>query len=217
MNVDDIKGEMIPTDFSEHDRLDLIFMRQHALMDKYIPIEVANNLCDTPDCPVDIHDRFGQARLKNFFWRTTEELGEACEARRIHPELRNHVLEELADALHFLVEAHLLAGYMSKDVCKVASGCKLEAMVDNVVLHDSLDSGCFEVIYHMTLASNCLKNRPWKQNHQLTDCCKFRGYMMRTIPNLIAVFVDQDMTADEIFRMYWKKSEVNQFRQRSNY
>ena len=137
MNVDDIKGDVIPTDFSKLDRLDLIFMRQHALMAKYIPIEVANDLCHTTDCPVDLNDKFGQARLKDFFWRTTEELTESCEANRIHPELRNHVLEELADALHFLVETNLLAGinplaYCRPDILKDEYECQLEYIWNRV-------------------------------------------------------------------------------------
>jgi len=221
MNVDDILGKVIPTDFSKADRLDLIFARQHTLMDKYIPIEIANKLCHTQDCPVDIHDRYGQARLKDFFWRVTEELTEAAEANRIHPELRNHVLEELADALHFLVEANLLADIQPGEYVFTRDGstpvCKLEWVTLNGHDRPDLERGCWEIIYFLGAASNCLKNRPWKQNHQLTDLKKFRMYLVQCLPILIDVFVGQGLTADEIFCIYWKKSEVNKFRQRSNY
>lgn len=217
MNVDDIKGDVIPTDFSEYNRLELIFQRQHKLMRKYTPIEYKNGLCWTADCPVDINSRHGQARLKDFFWRCTEELTEACEANRIHPELKNHVLEELADALHFLVEANLLAGIKPENYDEWGMQSRwLENMVD-MAEKDDLEPGCFEVIYWLGAASNCLKNRPWKQNHQLTDIPKFKGYLMKALPLLIGVFVGQGINDDEIFRMYWKKSEVNKFRQRSNY
>ncbi len=216
MNVDDIKGDVIPTDFSEHDRLELIFMRQHALMSKYIPIEVSNKLCHTESCPVDLHDKFGQARLKDFFWRVTEELGESVEAFRIHPELRNHMLEELADAMHFLVEVNLLAG-LNYHEYGTPEECRLEGLAKASCDGVDIETGCFEVIYYLTLASNCLKNRPWKMNHQLADVRKFQGYLRKCLPLLIDVFVSQGMSADEIFRMYWKKSEVNKFRQRSNY
>lgn len=216
MNVDDITSDVIPTDFSEKDRLDLIFERQHALSQRYIPIEVKNKLRHTTDCPVDLHDRHGQAQLKDFFWRVTEELTEACEANRVHPDLKSHVLEELADALHFLVEAHLLAGIKPGEVLEEFGECKLISMVewaDEI----ALEPGCFEVIYLIGAASNCLKQRPWKQTHQLVDVPKFMSYLKGTIPALIAVFVNEGLDADEIFRMYWKKSEVNKFRQRSNY
>lgn len=218
MNVDDIAGDVIPTDFSKHDRLDLIFQRQHALMSKYIPIEVKNGLCHTVDCPVDLNDRMGQARLKDFFWRTTEELTEAAEAQRVHPELRSHTLEELADALHFLVEAHLLAGISPVEVIDSKGRfCKLERLVEWATPRHDLDACCFEVVYLLGCASNCLKNRPWKQNHQLTDRFKFVNFMRATIPALIDAFVRMGLTHKDIFRIYWKKSEVNQFRQRSNY
>jgi len=218
MNVDDISGDVIPTNFSEQDRLDLIFARQHSLMEKYIPIEVKNGLCHTQDCPVDIHDRHGQARLKDFFWRATEELTEACEAYRIHPELKNHVLEELADALHFIVEAHLLAGITSDQIIDVDPDEEDKLVVlCNWAEGDDLEPGCFEVIYLIGCASNCLKQRPWKQTHQLVDVPRFFSHMKGTIPALISVFVHMGLDADQIFRMYWKKSEVNKFRQRSNY
>jgi dUTPase len=220
MNVDDIKGDVIPTDFTSLDRLEKIFLRQHFLMEKYLPIEVKNNLCHTTDCPVDLNDRYGQARLKDFFWRITEELTEACEANRIHPELRNHTLEELADSLHFLVEACLLAGFKPDDFAQNngTGCCRLSELVEqNNGDHKSLEAGCFEVIYYLGAASNCLKNRPWKVNHQLIDGEKFKRYLGACLPLLIDVFVSQGMTADEIFCMYWKKSEVNKFRQRSGY
>ncbi len=219
MNVDDIKGDVIPVVFKEFDRLDLIFARQHILMEKYIPIEVGNKLRHTTDCPVDLHDRHGQAQLKDFFWRATEELTEACEANRIHPELKSHTLEELADALHFIVEACLLAGFVAKDydyLDDCPPMCKLEHQVKHADPRD-LECGCFEVMYLLGAASNCLKNRPWKQNHQLVDVTKFHNLLGQALPALIDVFVGQGLSADEIFRMYWKKSEVNKFRQRSNY
>lgn len=217
MNVDDILDSKVPTDFSEHDRLDLIFMRQHALMEKYIPIEVKNDLCHTQDCPVDINDRYGQARLKDFFWRTTEELTEACEANRIHPELKNHVLEELADALHFLVEANLLAGFTAEDYAY--PNCHGDKLVNQCMVADDceLELGSFEIMYLLGAASNCLKNRPWKQNHQLVDVTKFKNLLSQALPRLIDVLIGQGLTADGVFHIYWKKSEVNKFRQRSNY
>ena len=56
-----------------------IFNRQKELMAKYEGIEAKNGLLETPDVPVDIDSYKGQARLKNFAWRVTEELTEALE------------------------------------------------------------------------------------------------------------------------------------------
>ena len=234
MNVDDILDSKVPTDFSEHDRLDLIFMRQHELMKKYVVIEERNGLLQTKDCPVDIDDRTGQARLKDFFWRVTEELTEAVDAARVHGHIPNHTFEEMADALHFLVEACILSGLNSETfrvtteastLFKESEGDKLVMIhrVDWPMFHlkdwedRTLETYVYEVIHCIGCASNCLKQRPWKQTHQKTDCPKYIGWMIPALSRLIQTFKFLEMTPDQIFAMYWKKSEVNKFRQRSNY
>lgn len=221
MNVDDFNE--VPTDFSVKDRLDQIFERQHELMQKYIPIEVSNGLCHTTDCPVDIHSRFGQARLKDFFWRCTEELTEAAEAQLVHRHLTSHAREELADALHFLVEACLLAGITPQKLChKVATTddalieiCRF--MGTNLAIGRSFEEMCWSVTYDLGCASNCLKNRPWKKDQKLVDVDRFETYLKHAFHQMILLFVYVGMTPDEIFAMYFRKSEVNKFRQRSNY
>lgn len=219
MNVNDITE--VPTDFSQKDRLTQIFDRQHSLMEKYIPIEIRNGLCLTQSCPVDLHDRFGQARLKDFFWRCTEELTEAVEASILHDTIPAHTKEELADALHFLVEACLLSDLTGD---RLFFGLESDALIE---LHDvqhsylkgdeTLERLCWDVIYFLGCASNCLKNRPWKQNHQLVDTDKFYAYLREAFFRMIRVFAFVGMDADHIFNMYYRKSEVNKFRQRSNY
>lgn len=216
MNVDDILSDVIPTDFHEKDRLDLIFLRQHALAKKYVEIEVSNALCYTTDMPVDINDRFGQARLKDFFWRITEELTEAVDAKRTHGHIPSHTIEELADALHFMTEMYLLAG-MSSEEWFTGSEDKLEYLVSMSVPVGVLEDCCYEVIHHIGCASNCLKQRPWKVSHQLVDEPKFRDHLVKALPALIDCFVCLGLDANAIFTIYWKKAEVNNFRIRSNY
>lgn len=226
MNVDDIKDSAIPTDFSERDRLDWIFHRQHELMQQYIPIERHNGLCWTSDCPVNLNDRFGQARLKDFFWRVTEELTEAVAAEVDHPDLVSHKLEELADALHFLVEATILAGITPDDIFfkhvgheNTGNADKLGYMVGLIGQIKGVSSVYYpySVIHEIGCASNCLKQRPWKTTHQLVDREKFRHHFLSAFWNMIALFVTAGLNADEIYIIYMKKAAVNQFRQRSNY
>ena len=99
------------------DKLDLIFSRQRELMEKYHEIEKANGLLQTEDVPVNIHDAAGQARLKDFAWRVTEELGEAMNTLKNKPWKQSqmltdetHYLEEIADAFHFFIELCILSG-----------------------------------------------------------------------------------------------------------
>ena len=217
MNVDDIKEDVVPTNFTPaSDRLDYIFRRQHELFEKYVEIEATNGLCYTKDCPVDIHDRFGQARLKDYFWRVTEELTEAIDAARVHGHIPNHTIEELSDALHFLVEAYLLAGFTAEYWQQPTD--KLRYMVISAERgYATLEAAAYEVIHVIGCASNCLKQRPWKCTHQLVDIPKFRDLLGEALPALVACFVYCGLNEDEIITIYFKKSEVNNFRMRSNY
>lgn len=223
MNVDDIKSDTIPTDFSKLDRLDYIFERQHHLTKKYLPIEKSNGLLLTEDIPVNLNERFGQARLKDFFWRVTEELTEAVQAVDDHPNIQTHVLEELADAMHFLVEAYILSDIgpillVGETVTGMpySGGDKLEHFFGGGKALD-LISGCYRVIHRLGCASNCLKQRPWKLSHQLVDRNQYYKFIRPAFHELIEIFRFFGLTVDEVFAMYWKKSEVNKFRQRSNY
>lgn len=215
MNVDDILSDQIPTDFTTKDRLAMMFERQHELAKKYVPLEKKNGLLQTEDMPVNLDDRHGQARLKDFFWRITEELTEAVEARRDHAHLPQHCLEEIIDALHFMIEALLLSGIGANDL----GGNSLEQSVSFYIIQAPLplERVCWETVQKIGDASNCLKQRPWKQTHQLTDKEKFKNNLVAAFHQLIYVCAIAGMSADDIFRFYWKKSEVNKFRQRSNY
>ena len=94
------------------DKLEAIFNRQKELMAKYHHIEKRSGLLQTEDCPVNLDDKRGQARLKDFSWRVIEEVGEALDAR----DNSMHFCEELIDGLHFLTELTILAGIEPKDL-----------------------------------------------------------------------------------------------------
>jgi hypothetical protein len=139
MNVEDIKDVDIPVG---EDMLVSIFKKQKKLMEKYHHIEKNNGLLQTELCPVNIDDAKGQARLKDFAWRITEELGEAM---------------------------------------------------------------------------NCLKNKPWKQTQMETDVTHYIEEVIDAFHFFIELCILSGMDAEDLYRMYFKKSEVNLFRQRSKY
>ena len=106
MNVNDAEKETIVGD-----QLEAIFARQKELMSKYEEIESKNGLLQTKDIPVNINDAKGQARLKDFAWRITEEIGEAMNCLKNKPWKQTqietdevHYLEEIVDAFHFFIE-----------------------------------------------------------------------------------------------------------------
>jgi hypothetical protein len=137
LNVNDANKEEVTGD-----KLEVIFKRQRELMEKYEPIEHMNGLLLTADVPVNLNDPKGQARLKDFAWRVTEELGEAM---------------------------------------------------------------------------NCLKNKPWKQTHMETDEMHYKEEIADAFHFFVELCILSGFTADSLADLYLRKSQVNQFRQRSGY
>lgn len=216
MNINDVR-----VDLPSGDMLENIFHRQRELMEKYHPIEKANGLLITEDIPVDLHSRFGQYRIKDFFWRFTEELGEALDA--VNFENPQHFHEELADAMHFLVEACILCDISAKDISGHGDYDKLEYLFFNgpsVKYLNLIDiaSKFTVVMTSLSMTANCLKNKPWKQSHMLTDEIEFRTRLCRTFYHFITLCKFCGISkAGYLYELYFKKSEVNKFRQRSAY
>lgn len=208
------------------DRLKVIFDRQRELMAKYHDIESRSGLVQTEDCPVNLDDKKGQARIKDFAWRVTEEVGEALDA--YEDDDMTHFAEELVDGLHFLTELTILSGWDYDNVVPVIE-------VTNNKSNDSLDElvkeaerlsdkkGDIRVMVDVTLLvrelgmmCNCLKNKPWKQTNMVTD----KNNYYNQLTNVWIVYTSlllNILDAEGIVQTYLKKSQVNKFRQRSNY
>lgn len=208
------------------DRLCAIFNRQKELMDKYHYIEERSGLLQTSDCPVNLDDKRGQARLKDFSWRVTEELGEALDARSDN----DHFEEELVDGLHFLSEMTILAGQDPEGIATWAAEAygfgsynstkdHLEYIYDmasHVYRDLDFDSKVTKFIENIGMACNCLKNKPWKQSNMITDRAMYYRRLSMVWVSYLSI-MGSTMTVDDIVDIYFKKSQVNKFRQRSNY
>lgn len=204
------------------DKLQAIFTRQKSLMDKYHDIELRSGLLQTEDCPVNLDDKRGQARIKDFSWRVTEELGEALDAKAT----KDHYQEELIDGLHFLTELTILAGKDYHNILPEGTALyhndRLEDLVENAKEcisrnGDNLNYWVSKFIENLGMMCNCLKNKPWKQSMMKTDQNAFYGRLAEVWVIYITLLVVSGMDADSIAITYLKKSQVNQFRQRSNY
>lgn len=206
MNIKDV-GELqeMPEDL-----LGYIFHEQRKLMERYHVIEEANGLLLTHDIPVNLHDKFGQARLKDFAWRTMEEIGEALEAAAASVwGFDEHSKEEMADALHFLVELFILAGLDHKE---------LPFSDEFLIAGDGAIHPLAAFVMNLGRSCNCLKNKPWKQTHMLTDVDKFYQCLNEAFTSFLQLCGVMGIhSVEELFQLYFRKSRVNQFRQRSNY
>ena len=208
------------------DAMEAIFTRQSELMGKYHEIEKRSGLLQTENVPVNLHDKKGQARIKDFAWRITEELGEALDAR----ENEAHFKEELIDGLHFLTELTILTGENPSSVIQevknlypvsetTEEGDNLEVIssaVNDYYGTISFDAKVAKFIEHLGMMCNCLKNKPWKQSNMITDVKAFKKQLAKVWVSYMAIILEE-VQLPEVVDIYFKKSQVNKFRQRSNY
>lgn len=189
-----------------------IFEKQWELAIKYKDIENMGDLLDTRERNIDTPK--GQKWIKDFAWRVSEELAEGFEAVELLKEikfgdtqsqidLQEHFREELADALHFLVELTIIAGYDYE----IAYGAQI----------NEVQNRPWDVVYYMGLMCNTLKNKPWKQTAMLTDRAKFEMLLSKTWGSFKGLLKQRIGRDKDIYNYYFKKHKVNQFRQRSNY
>jgi len=204
-----------PSEFKDEDlpRLfEYIFMKQHQLAERYIPIEDRNGLRWTTDYPVLIDSGKGQAQLKDMAWRTIEEVAESMESLMITLDSLDHAKEELADGLHFITEALLLAGLTYKDI---ELNVKLGMLVATAENH-TIEELILKVVIKLGVAMNNLKMKPWKQTPMQTDIVKLRNDLISAYAAYISLMLKL-MGPLDILNFYFSKSEVNNFRIRSKY
>ncbi len=234
MNINDIKWA--PDDSSDH--LAQIFGRQRELIEKYLSDHIDKGL--PAQIPISLHDSAGQLVLKDFAWRITEELGEALEARVAHADLPDHYDEEISDAFHFLIEFTILAGITEVDLINLFDTDKSYVGEDGLTIlyiialvqplyrqtyprvdskRDYKNLATAVGIFVEALATTCntLKNKPWKQTQMITDIDYFRKNLATAWIRFIQLCIISNISERFLYELYFKKSEVNKFRQRSNY
>lgn len=209
MNIHDYEAPEVPDTWAGV--VHAIFARQCALMEKYKEIE------GLPSPPLSLHHASGQRVLKDFAWRVVEELAESYEA--LHKQIgglelnAEHQREELADALHFLVELLIFAG-VSADACV---GATEELIAVSFEREEDATPGYWFATYELGVAMNFLKNKPWKQHQMPTDEPRFRAQLLKAFHAHVGLWRALGLTMQDMHNYYFRKSEVNRFRQRSNY
>lgn len=210
------------------DRLQAIFQRQQELWDKYHHIEVESGARISEHCPVNLHDRKDQLQIKDYAWRVIEEVGEAIDAS----QTKDHYQEELVDGLHFLTEMTILVGLgwdqLIPEELRVEGTDHLEdlvirsksdmtAMFGENPREDPLPYLVSNLVMELGMMCNCLKNKPWKQSMMMTDEAAFYGRLRRVWGVYVTLLLNSGLDADGITDTYLRKSQVNKFRQRSQY
>ena len=75
----------------------------------------------------------------------------------------------------------------------------------------------WDVTYHLNIARNFLKNKPWKQSQMMTDEIRFQAEIVKGFIKMMGAFSLIDITPENLFHIYFKKNRANAFRIRSNY
>lgn len=223
MNIDDVVKEI---EIPEGPIIVAIFNHHQKLMEKYDIIERKNGYY-VPKPPHSLEDTKVQQRIKDMFWRVTEELAEAIETIPLEfklagwvecwdtePQVR-HFFEELSDALHFLTEASILAGLNPMRIVfsnLLDSNARFRALSLPTVI-----SRVTDIILNMGLTANTLKNKPWKLTQVSTDVAKFEDQLVEVWTSFIDLWNYLKCNQKHVYIFYAKKNLVNQWRQKTNY
>jgi hypothetical protein len=80
-----------------------------------------------------------------------------------------------------------------------------------------IKDAAYRVVEELSEATNCLKNKPWKTTPVLTDTDHFYEEIADAFHFFIRFCIESGIDAEALYKLYFKKSEVNKFRQGSNY
>jgi dimeric dUTPase (all-alpha-NTP-PPase superfamily) len=200
-------------------------------MDRYHVVEQENLGRVLPDPhKIDLDAQEDQLRLKEYSWRVTEELAEATECVPCDGKLDElHFLEEMIDALHFSVELFIMSGLTVNDITTEPNRLTFlyELWEDSQVFptasggsrsfYNTIHIRTWETVEILGTTMNCLKNKPWKTTHMVTDKSEFRRLMAKFMHSLLRLMWVSGFNPKTLTQLYLNKNAVNQFRIGSNY
>lgn len=82
---------------------------------------------------------------------------------------------------------------------------------------EDLSKPLWDITYSMKMANNCLKNRAWKVDQQLSDEKKYQLLLMESFVKMAGLFKLLGLTSYNVYYIYFLKNRVNQFRIESGY
>lgn len=80
-----------------------------------------------------------------------------------------------------------------------------------------LKDAAYRIVEEISEATNCLKNKPWKTTPVRTDDEHYYEEMADAFHFFVRWCIESGLDAEALYKLYFKKSEVNKFRQRSKY
>jgi dimeric dUTPase (all-alpha-NTP-PPase superfamily) len=89
--------------------------------------------------------------------------------------------------------------------------------LDNRFVQWRLKDLAYRAVEELSEATNCLKNKPWKQSEVATDRVHFYEELVDALHFFLELCITAGLDAEDLALLYLKKARVNEFRQRSNY
>jgi hypothetical protein len=191
-----------------------IFNHQRELMEKFHRIELKNRVELSRNSVLSqaaLESVHGQLRIKEYAWRVTEEIGEAL----AEFDLKRYE-EEVADALHFLIEMYILVGITPQDfqrlpdkdplTCAYSLARDLDGHIDTQI-KNSWELWAY-FIKDLAGAMNLLKNRPWKTTFFKLDQVLFKEKMIACFYSFIRACGSM-ISQSTLYETYLAKAKVN--------
>lgn len=203
VNVNSFNAEAKPDNILRE-----IFNKQKELMDKYWTKPVWD----------EIDTLKGAQEIRKYSKYTCEELAEAYEAKAN----RDHMEEELIDALHFLVEKLQIAN-LTFDKILTYSWQKEENIWKNVKScaedrwMEEIEFYFWKAAYWTNIPDNRLRNKEWKNEQIATNREQFYTECSNGFFAFLIALRNLGLNEDKLRDLYSRKNQVNHFRINSNY
>lgn len=84
-------------------------------------------------------------------------------------------------------------------------------------LHTDEKDILFQIVYILNLARNTLKNRTWKQSPVMTKELEFQDRLVEAFYYYMGFLSIMGFTPMDIYRLYFKKERLNEWRCKTNY
>lgn len=84
--------------------------------------------------------------------------------------------------------------------------------LNHVIDQERLKVAAFRVIAELIEATECLKNKAWKQTNLVTDLEHFYEEIADTLHFFVEFCIDAGLNSKTLYKYYMKKHEVNNWR-----
>jgi len=94
---------------------------------------------------------------------------------------------------------------------------ELPINIDDCLTQEYLKSQAYRIVSELVEATECLKNKAWKQTETFCDVDHFMEEVSDSFHFFIELCIVLGITSENLFQLYFKKMKVNEWRVRTRY